>query len=201
MPRRLLPTLDRPLSGALDELARLALVRKTDRSCGTCDACCVTHGVEELDKPAMVTCKHLRDAGSEQSPTEVGQELGRCSVYAERPKSCREWSCLWRFGMFEDDARPDKLGVVLDLTGRVPDLWPGPTHQAIIARGSYPGALDTPHARAWLTKLAEKTLVILLIDVPGSAPLVGGAAKHRKILGPPELLEYVQTRMRQKGLS
>jgi len=52
------------------------------RSCGTCTLCCYLPGVVELNKPRNTWCQHC--------------EQGKgCKIYAERPESCRAWSCGW----------------------------------------------------------------------------------------------------------
>lgn len=71
------------------------------RSCGACQACCVQIGVEEIGKPANTRCGHQFSKG--------------CRVYAQRPRSCRFWSCRW---LFDPDAaglrRPDLSGYIVD---------------------------------------------------------------------------------------
>lgn len=51
-------------------------------SCDGCSMCCTLLGVKELDKAPGVPCRHLKD--------------NRCSIYDERPPSCREFECIWR---------------------------------------------------------------------------------------------------------
>jgi hypothetical protein len=80
------------------------------RVCGGCTLCCKVIPVEELGKPAGKRCQHVRSGKG-------------CSIYASRPWSCREWSCLWLKGT-EDGAelqlrRPDRVGYVID---EVPDI-------------------------------------------------------------------------------
>lgn len=75
------------------------------RSCGGCTACCKTHEIEELSKPANRWCPHCK----------VGSG---CAIYADRPPSCRDFGCVWLNlpdALPEDDQRPDKLGVVFSI--------------------------------------------------------------------------------------
>jgi hypothetical protein len=70
------------------------------RSCGPpgnrCTFCCTAAGVNELEKPPMVACKHL---------------AGRaCGIYADRPKSCSQFACGWLLGNFDERFRPDRIG-------------------------------------------------------------------------------------------
>ena len=82
------------------------------RQCGSCTLCCKLIPVEELSKKAGQRCQHVR-AGK------------GCSIYARRPLSCREWSCLWLIGVQGDDrqplalSRPDRVHYVID---EVPDI-------------------------------------------------------------------------------
>lgn len=81
------------------------------RQCGSCTLCCKLIPVEELGKKAGQRCQHVR-AGK------------GCSIYAKRPWSCREWSCLWLKGVEGDGAalalsRPDHVHYVID---EVPDI-------------------------------------------------------------------------------
>lgn len=52
------------------------------RSCGTCTMCCKVYSIKELGKPAGKWCAHRVQA--------VG-----CTIYAARPRSCREFFCSW----------------------------------------------------------------------------------------------------------
>lgn len=74
------------------------------RTCGDCNACCTFLAVVELGKEPLVRCSHLVDG------------TRGCSVYEERPDSCREFRCLWHQGAVGHKDRPDKIGVMLDVT-------------------------------------------------------------------------------------
>lgn len=75
------------------------------RSCGSCTLCCKTMGVSDLlpePKPPNRWCD-LCAIGS------------GCKVYADRPQTCRDFACIWlqdTQGLFPDDCRPDRIGVV-----------------------------------------------------------------------------------------
>jgi len=74
-----------------------------DRECGNCTACCVELIIQdpELVKLPGVKCRHLNKTGG-------------CSIYQTRPKTCREWFCMWRFlPLLGEDWRPDKSGVLI----------------------------------------------------------------------------------------
>jgi hypothetical protein len=70
------------------------------RSCGGCTACCTALGVVELKKKMWVRCDEECTSG--------------CSIYDNRPQSCRDFTCLWLTGNIEGDERrrPDQLGLI-----------------------------------------------------------------------------------------
>jgi hypothetical protein len=81
------------------------------RQCGGCTLCCKLVPVEQLEKPAGVRCKHQRSGKG-------------CMIYAKRPWSCREWTCLWIKGTDTNGqplalSRPDRVHYVID---EVPDI-------------------------------------------------------------------------------
>lgn len=61
------------------------------RTCGTCSLCCKVFPVPEFSKPAGRWC------------AKVEQGKG-CSIYAERPQTCRDFYCQWRYS---DDLGPE----------------------------------------------------------------------------------------------
>jgi hypothetical protein len=68
------------------------------RTCGQCQACCEVMRVKEIEKSGFKKCEHQCTVG--------------CSIYNDRPSSCQEFSCSWLDGVFDEEARPDKLGVM-----------------------------------------------------------------------------------------
>ncbi len=76
------------------------------RACGECTLCCKVLPVPPLKKGAGTKCKHQRMTG--------------CAIYADRPTSCRLWSCRWLTGDDTGDLRrPDRVGYVIDI---MPDI-------------------------------------------------------------------------------
>lgn len=73
------------------------------RSCGECDACCVVY---EIDEPGVVKGQHERCTYSKP-------DAGGCSRYLSRPKTCRDFECLWLRGLGADEHRPDRCGFVV----------------------------------------------------------------------------------------
>jgi hypothetical protein len=74
-----------------------------ERVCGGCTACCLTHAVFAIKKPAGKWCEHCEPG--------VG-----CRIYPDRPEGCREgFKCEWLKGEADDSWYPPRSGVVLDL--------------------------------------------------------------------------------------
>ena len=64
--------------------------------CGACSVCCTAMEVKELRKPEGVRCLYLTDQG--------------CSIYENRPESCRVYECGFRMYPLDKKLRPDKSG-------------------------------------------------------------------------------------------
>lgn len=75
------------------------------RECGSCTLCCTVTRVPELNKPENVQCSNCKSG---------------CSIYNERPTSCRTFACEWLKGDLDEIARPDKLHVLLEKLLDVP---------------------------------------------------------------------------------
>ena len=94
------------------------------RECGSCTACCTVMAVKELGKGMYRACEHVSGRG--------------CSIYKDRPRSCRLWSCQWRLGEL-DGERPDRSGIVVSAGFRggphyqLFELWEGAASRAIVA--------------------------------------------------------------------
>jgi hypothetical protein len=80
-----------------------------ERVCGECVECCFALGVHEFGKVPFHACPHVRREGG-------------CGIYASRPPSCAEFSCVWLQGQLEDEHRPDRVGIVLATADLYPDL-------------------------------------------------------------------------------
>lgn len=81
-------------------------------ACGPCNLCCTVMGVVFDDgrpkKEGGTRCEYAK--------------CGGCSIYPDRPTSCREFQCLWLYTQgnprglesMPRHLRPDKTGVVLE---------------------------------------------------------------------------------------
>ena len=75
----------------------------TGRECGTCNLCCKLLPVRDIAKPAGVRCKHTKHKRG-------------CMIYADRPFSCRTWSCRWMSDYSTVGLpRPDRAHYVIDM--------------------------------------------------------------------------------------
>jgi hypothetical protein len=71
------------------------------KSCGSCTECCKIIAVDELQKPGGVYCSHCTLGGG-------------CTIYPDRPKSCRTFMCGWLVHpLMGPELKPDKCHVVL----------------------------------------------------------------------------------------
>ena len=77
-----------------------------ERQCGSCSVCCTVGEVPELEKPAYVSCKHIKT-----------NECGSCSLYnsSNLPKVCASYRCSWLNGWGTDRDRPDKNNVMITM--------------------------------------------------------------------------------------
>ncbi len=134
------------------------MAENESRSCGSCTACCKTHGIVALNKAEGRWCAHCA----------IGKG---CKIYAHRPTECRVFRCDWLNGSGGPDERPDLVKIVpttekLEFRGRILN-W------CTLAEVSE-GALQRPYGRArtealrragwiveWFTVGVTKQTVIL----------------------------------------
>jgi len=70
------------------------------RACGACMMCCKVPHIEEFAKPAGIWCKHAAPGKG-------------CSIYGERPGSCRAFFCSWMVdASFGPEWKPDRAKFV-----------------------------------------------------------------------------------------
>ena len=112
--------------------------------CGPCTACCTLLKIEELQKPMRHACDQVTPAG--------------CRHYADRPRPCREFECLWRRGLLgpEIALRPDQLGVMFDQFA-----WRSNGESQAIAMELWTAAFDQPVVQQILHRLNATQKLIL----------------------------------------
>lgn len=72
--------------------------------------CCKLLGIDEIpDKQDGHWCPHAAP----------GARPGACTIYEDRPQSCRDFRCAWLHGTLPDDWKPDRLKAVI--VGNVAD--------------------------------------------------------------------------------
>ena len=105
------------------------------RTCGDCIACCVALKIDdpELSKPADQLCANCTGSG--------------CAIYETRPRTCRDWHCLWRRMPLADDLRPDISGVMIALDRVAKPVSPFEHVYIVIRALTDEAALDQPQVR------------------------------------------------------
>lgn len=85
-----------------------------NNKCKGCTACCLVESVQEIGKPSYSLCEHA---------------CAGCSIYQDRPESCREYTCSYLASLLghEEKWRPDKCGLLFSVTfdpqSGMYDLW------------------------------------------------------------------------------
>ena len=115
------------------------------RKCGPCHECCISMGIDALDKPMGQPCNHMCDNG--------------CAIYPSRPAECREYYCAWRWGHGGSAERPDQIGMLL--------FFPRPGScdgwdKAIICHELRPGASAEVDNRERLRQWGAKGLRVMV---------------------------------------
>lgn len=120
-----------------------------ERSCAACDLCCTAVGVRELDKPPAVACSHL-----------CGAPGASCGVYARRPRTCREFYCLWRvLRDVPEEFAPKDCGFVISLN----DIHAHPMVVTVHPDPARPDAWDTLRARKLFLAIADQWNCIVAV--------------------------------------
>lgn len=146
------------------------------RACGGCTRCCEVVPVKEIGLKPFTRCPKLRDWTSTHGPG--------CSIYADRPYSCRGWSCLWlKSAQLPDEMRPDRSGVVVDevvelisvednKTGKVTEriaaqMWVAKGHEDDWKKPEIGGGIEAlvRHVGALIWRMPSG-LAITFIDLP-----------------------------------
>lgn len=81
--------------------------KRLSLSCGECNGCCIPFQIDEIKKKDDTRCVYLQSS-----------EEGCCSIYQNRPKTCKDFECEWLRGKIERGQlryRPDNLGLVVTI--------------------------------------------------------------------------------------
>ena len=126
------------------------------RTCGRCHACCVHIKVDGLNKPAGVRCPHLKNGP------------GCCSIYDSRPQECGVFTCAWIDGYFPRGMRPDKSGILLEVS------WIEEPRKFTILAGqeTRPGAIEAAAQR--IESSLPDSCVALIVPHDKGDPVVFG---------------------------
>jgi hypothetical protein len=93
------------------------------RECGECSLCCKLPYMAELNKPIDTWCSHCRPGH------------GGCTIYSDRPPSCRRFICGWLFSELKvgDEwfpahckmiiSRPVGQGLLIIVDPAYPNAW------------------------------------------------------------------------------
>jgi hypothetical protein len=111
------------------------------RACGSCMMCCKVPAIKEFAKPPGVWCRHAVSGKG-------------CNIYADRPRSCREFYCLWmQDESFGADWKPEKAKFVVYVQDNgtnlqvavdpsFPNAWTRPPFYAQIKKWAAEGAAE-----------------------------------------------------------
>lgn len=130
------------------------------RECGTCTLCCKVAAVEEVAKPNGVWCFHCVPGK-------------RCTIYHQRPPSCRSFYCLW---MLEKGLGPEwkperaKFALVKTEGGRrltalvdpgFPSAWRRPPYYANLKQWAVEATRKLPDVYLVDVLIGQRCIVIL----------------------------------------
>ena len=132
--------------GAMIDVVRIV----PGRACGSCSLCCKAVGVEELDKPIGVWCRHCAKGKG-------------CGIYETRPASCRVFMCQWMLSEgLGPEWKPDraKFALLRSDRGRHLTAFVDPGFPTAWRRSPYYDNL-----KAWAVQGARNLSDLHLVDV------------------------------------
>ena len=134
---------------------KLPLLKREDRTCGECFACCYVLAIQDIPvgkvKPAGQDCPHL--ARESEHP---------CSIYAERPRTCVDYQCAWvrEAGFGDVEHRPDKIGVLFTPRDNKWEVEPFAGPFTLIAHETRAGAYAEEAAANFMEHVAGHFIVL-----------------------------------------
>ena len=122
------------------------------RTCGDCRLCCNVFPLPVLDKPAGRWC-HLLGPGG-------------CTVHdLGQPEVCSQYACYWlEHEALPDEARPDRLGVVVTESGTM--AVGGHRMAVLVINLVKPDSDRGPAARAMIDGFVAEGKAVLLLHGP-----------------------------------
>lgn len=137
MSDRVLPIIEQQQS------ARVQVPAQSGRSCGPCTMCCTVMEVKEIGKARDERCEHLR------------RTTKPCSIYEDRPSSCRAYQCMWLMGAIDVQLRPDKVRAVMGMNdqGNIVQIMIHPSDRGAEKKGIL---------AKWIAGARKKTHLIIM---------------------------------------
>jgi hypothetical protein len=146
-------------AGAEAKLHLLTVAEQTP--CDGCTACCTAVGVREIDKLQGERCRYEVEGG--------------CGIYAQRPASCADFYCCWKFRLagFGPEDRPDHTNIVFTLPGKKDAI-----RTALLAFEAKPSAFESDVGKELLTRLVQHGHAIVLVGPNGTAKKLMAPLDH-----------------------
>jgi hypothetical protein len=94
------------------------------RKCGSCSLCCKLPYVQELAKPMDTWCPHAKPGHG-------------CSIYPDRPESCRHFVCAWVTSAVGDEWFPARCKMMIVITDQGMMVSVDPTYPNAWRREPY----------------------------------------------------------------
>jgi len=154
-----------------------AVLADPSRTCGTCNACCVHLGIDELQKPRGTPCKHLCRAGTTK----------QCGIYEQRPATCAAFACMWRMGFGPSQLKPSLSGLLI--TPQPADESGEPNHAGPFMR-VFVSVIDRKNAKRYRRNVIQQLLnetavraIVEIIDGEDEGRLYRGGKVYRFAIG------------------
>lgn len=131
-------------------VARPAARLVAGRDCGTCTLCCKVAAVEEMTKPNGVWCSYCKSGK-------------RCTIYDQRPPSCRRFYCQWMLEMgLGPEWKPEraKFAMVKTEGGRRLTALVDPGFPSAWRRSPY-----YENLKRWALEASRRLPEVYLVDV------------------------------------
>jgi hypothetical protein len=123
------------------------------RECGSCSLCCKLLYIRELNKPIDTWCQHCKPG------------KGGCTIYADRPATCRGFVCGWLSDELElgDEWFPARCKMIV--TPRVPGHSAAEQGFLVTVDPAYPNAWRREPYHSQLVARAQETFVEVRIGL------------------------------------